>query len=94
MYDIVQTKQFTKSLKRLIKGGLKKSAQKSILITIDKIATGKKLDPGYKDHQLQGEFAAYRECHIQGDLLLMYEIVNQELVLILIDIGSRNDLFG
>ena len=93
MYDIVHSKKFTKSLKRLIKGGLKKSTQKSIQLAIDKIAAGERLEPSYKDYQLHGEFAAYRECHIQGDLLLMYKIINQELVLILIDVGSHNDLF-
>jgi mRNA interferase YafQ len=93
MYNIVQTRKFTKSIKRLIKGGLKKSAQKNIQIAIDKIASGERLDSGYKDHQLQGELATYRECHIQGDLLLIYKIINRELVLILIDIGSHNDLF-
>jgi mRNA interferase YafQ len=94
MYHIVQFKKFTKSLKRLVSGGLKKTVQKDIKIAIDTIAAGKKLDVGYKDHQLHGEFSKYRECHIQGDLLLVYQIVDKELVLILIDIGSHNDLFN
>lgn len=93
MYDIVHTEKFTKSLKRLVKGGLKKSTQKNIQVAIDKIVAGERLESNYKDHQLHGEFAEYRECHVQGDLLLIYKIINQELILILIDIGSHNDLF-
>jgi mRNA interferase YafQ len=93
MYEIVQTKRFSKSLKRLVRSGLKQSVLRDVQNTIDKIAAGEKLDKGYKDHQLQGELAAYRECHIQGDLLLIYQIVDKELVLILIDIGSHSELF-
>ena len=33
------------------------------------------------------------ECHIQHDLLLVYEIREAELVLLLIDIGSHTYLF-
>lgn len=94
MYQIVHFKKFTKSLKRLVRGGLKESVQKDIQVAINTLAAGKKLDAGYKDHQLHGELSAYRECHIQGDLLLVYQIVDKELVLILIDIGSHNDLFN
>jgi|AntRauTorckE6833_2_1112554.scaffolds.fasta_scaffold26295_3 mRNA interferase YafQ len=94
MYQIVQTKKFTKSLKRLVGGGLKKSVQKDIQIVIDVIASGKKLAVGYRDHQLRGKLSDYRECHIQGDLLLVYQIVDREVVLLLIDLGSHNDIFG
>ena len=93
MYQIVYAKKFEKSLDRLVKGGLKKSVQKKIVETIDLIAGGAKLSPAYRDHQLHGEFALYRECHIQGDLLLMYQIIDEELILVLINIGSHNDLF-
>lgn len=93
MYHIVYAKKFEKSLMRLIKGGLKKSVQKEIIETIDLIASGAKLSPSYKDHQLHGEYAEYRECHVQGDLLLMYQIRDTELVLLMANIGSHNNLF-
>ncbi len=35
-----------------------------------------------------------RECHIQGDLLLVYKIEQGVLVLALLDIGSHAYLFG
>lgn len=93
MYEIVQTKKFAKALKQLIRGGLKKSVQKDIQITINAIAAGQKLNAGYKDNQLQGDLAACRECHIQGDLLLAHKIDKGELILILVDIGSHSKLF-
>jgi mRNA interferase YafQ len=93
MYQIVHAKRFEKSLARLIKGGLKKSVQKEIVDTIDLIASGAKLPPSYRDHHLHGEYAEYRECHVQGDLLLVYQIIDEELLLLMVNIGSHNDLF-
>ena len=94
MYTIVQTKKFTKSLRRLVSAGLKKSVHKEIQFAINIIASGKELDEGYRDHQLKGELAAYRECHIQGDLLLVYRLIEGDLVLLLVDVGSHNQIFG
>lgn len=94
MYEIVQTKKFARSLKRLLRSGMKTSVQNDIKNTINTIASGQKLDAGYRDHQLNGEFSDCRECHIQGDLLLVYQIKDEEVVLILINIGSHSQLFG
>ncbi len=94
MYQIVYARKFEKSLTRLVKGGLKKSTQKKIIETIDLIASGSKLPPAYRDHQLHGSFAEYRECHVQGDLLLMYQIIDAELILFMVNVGSHNDLFS
>ena len=40
-----------------------------------------------------GELFGYRECHIKGDLLLIYKIEKENLILILVDIGSHSQLF-
>lgn len=93
MYQIVYAKKFQKSLAELVKGGLKKSTQVQIIETIDLLATGVKLPSSYRVHRLHGEFAEYHECHVQGDLLLMYQIINKELILLMVNIGSHNDLF-
>lgn len=58
------------------------------------LASGKVLDKKYKDHQLKGEYKDYRECHVLNDLLLMYKIENDELILVLANIGSHSQLFG
>ena len=60
---------------------------------IDALAQGKKLDPKYRDHELTGDLAGFRECHVQNDILLVYEIVEDKLILVLVDIGSHSDLF-
>ena len=93
MYLIRYSHKFSKSYSKLVKGGLKESVQQEVNSTIKMLASGHKLDMGYRDHKLIGELAGYRECHIQGDLLLIYKIENKLLILLLADIGSHSDLF-
>ncbi len=93
MYALIRSRQFQKSFKKLIKNGLKKNTQIELTKAIDVLISGKNLGSAYRDHKLQGEFSGYRECHIQGDLLLVYQIVKNEMVLVLIDIGTHSYLF-
>lgn len=94
MYTIRLTKGFEKSFKKIRHSGLTKKNERVIASIVDVLAAGKILDKRYKDHQLMGNMKDYRECHVLNDLLLMYRIDNEELVLLLIDIGSHSQLFG
>ncbi len=40
------------------------------------------MPPEWKDHQLTGNLKDYRECHVKGDLLLVYNVHE----------GSKTDL--
>ena len=60
---------------------------------VNSLAQRKQLDPKYHDHPLRGDLAHLRECHVQPDMLLLYEIHEQELILLLINIGSHSQLF-
>jgi mRNA interferase YafQ len=93
MYLIKKTKSFEKSFKKIRNSGAKKSVLKDLGFVIDYLAIGKNLPLIYKDHKLSGEFSDCRECHIKGDLLLIYKIEKENLVLILVDIGSHSQLF-
>jgi mRNA interferase YafQ len=57
------------------------------------IAKGETLEARYKDHELKGEWKGYRECHIRPDVLLVYQIQDDVLILLLVDIGSHAQLF-
>lgn len=94
MYTIKRLKAFETSAQRLKYSGIKISLKKKIEQTIDILASGQKLPASYKDHELSGEFSGCRECHIKGNLLLVYKIEKGNLVLILVDIGSHPQLFG
>ncbi|MCR5628831.1 mRNA interferase YafQ [Eubacterium uniforme] len=89
-YEIKLTTQFKKDIKLAKKQ--KKNLDKLFLV-IDKIANGEKLEEKYKDHELSGNYKGVRECHIEPDWLLMYEIVDDILVLVLNRVGSHSDLF-
>ncbi|MBI1934135.1 type II toxin-antitoxin system YafQ family toxin, partial [Candidatus Peregrinibacteria bacterium] len=60
---------------------------------IDMLAIGKRPEPKYHDHELQGKLAGIRECHIEPDWLLLYHRDHQQLVLVLIRTGTHSRLF-
>ena len=62
-----------------------------LLQVVERLASGEKLEPKFRDHPLEGEYQDCRECHIEGDWLLIYMITPKELVLI--RTGSHADLF-
>ena len=93
MYTIRRLKDFETSAKRLKNSGIKISVKNKIEHTIDLLASGQRLPDSYIDHKLNGEFEGCRECHIKGDLLLVYKIKKENLILVLVDIGSHSQLF-
>ncbi len=60
---------------------------------IEKLANGEVLEAKYRDHLLTGDYGGFRECHIQPDWLLVYQIDNGQLVLFLARTGTHSDLF-
>jgi mRNA interferase YafQ len=50
-------------------------------------------DPCYRDHDLGGDWAGYRECHVRPDLLLIYRKPDAD-TLRLARLGSHSELFG
>jgi len=60
---------------------------------LELLVNGEKLPPKYRDHKLGGEYLGTRECHIAPDWLLIYEVIEDELVLYLTRTGSHAKLF-
>ena len=62
---------------------------------IELLACGKELDSKYNDHILNDSkyYKSCRECHIEPNWLLIYKVVDDELILYLVDTGSHSDLF-
>ncbi len=89
-YKVKFTGQFKKDLKLAKKQGKNLDKLFDVIETLEK---GKKLDKKYKDHSLSGEYKGTRECHIEPDWLLVYEIMNDVLVLMLYRLGSHSELF-
>ena len=89
-YDIARTTQFKKDVKLAQKRGKDLSKLKDV---IDILASGNPLDKKFRDHELKGEYANKRECHIEPDWLLVYRIEGDKLLLYLLRTGSHSDLF-
>ena len=58
---------------------------------IEMLAAGKPLPVQYRDHPLKGEFASFRDCHIEPDWLLIYATTKEDLKLV--RTGTHGDLF-
>ena len=57
------------------------------------LADGGILEERYRDHGLSGQYSDVRECHIESDWLLIYQIVEDSNVLVLDRIGTHSELF-
>ncbi|MCL1940407.1 MAG: type II toxin-antitoxin system YafQ family toxin [Synergistaceae bacterium] len=90
MYQVRRTSQFKKDYKLAVKRGL---AIDKLDKAIELLATNGSLPPEYNDHTLLGDKKGLRECHIESDWLLIYEIDHGILVLVLTATGKHSDLF-
>ncbi|MBS5883128.1 MAG: type II toxin-antitoxin system YafQ family toxin [Lachnoanaerobaculum sp.] len=90
MYKIRPSTKFQKDLKKVQKRGYDISLLTTVL---NILANGESLPQKYKDHNLSGNYKGCRECHITPDWLLIYEILDDELILYLTRTGTHSDLF-
>ncbi len=89
-YEVKFTSQFKRDLKLAKKQG--RDIDK-LFDVINTIAEGIKLDDKYRDHNLNGEYVGCRECHVEPDWLLVYEVIDKVLVLMLYRVGTHSELF-
>ncbi|GAA7775752.1 type II toxin-antitoxin system mRNA interferase toxin, HP0892 family [Helicobacter pylori] len=85
---IETSKKFDKDLKILVKNGFD---LKLLYKVVENLAKEQPLDPKYKDHPLKGTLKDFRECHIKSDILLVYLVQDDELILV--RLGSHSELF-
>lgn len=89
--DIVWTTRFKKDYRQAMKRGLNIDLLDDVIRTL---ARGETLPEKNRDHELTGDWAGHRECHILPDWLLIYRIEDDILVLTLSRTGTHSDLFG
>ena len=87
-YEVKFTNQFKKDYKLAMKRHLDIDLLDDV---IRKLASGEQLPEKNKDHNLSGNYANKRECHILPDWLLVYRVEGNELVLY--RTGTHSDLF-
>ena len=76
--------------KRMSKRGKDMSKLTDIL---DILAGQQPIPEHYLDHQLKGELKDFRECHIEPDWLLIYQIFKDTLILSATGTGTHSDLY-
>lgn len=92
-YSLVPSTKFKKDLKAYIKYPKKIEAIKNCL---DLLSAGgyEKIPQKMKPHKLSGNYKDCWECHIQPDLLIIWEQQEEpEKEIYLIRLGSHSDLF-
>lgn len=92
MYTVKFTSKFKKDYKLYQKRGYDMDKIKKVITLLASGTNQDTLINEYKDHVLKGNWKGFRECHILPDWLLVYEIVEDTLVLSLARTGSHSDL--
>lgn len=85
------TKQFAKDWERLSHSGrydMNRLKEAMMLL----IASDAPLPPEYLDHELTGEWNGFRECHVGGDFLLIYQL-RADNSIIFTRTGTHAELF-
>ena len=88
-YTPYYTNKIKKQLKLLKKRGYNMTLFKEV---VEMLLDGILLPVKYCDHPLHGDKRGYRDCHIQGDWVLIYKIDKNVLTLILSETGTHSDI--
>lgn len=86
--NVVPRGRFDRDLRRMERRGKDLSRLDDI---IEELAYRRSLLPRHQDHILVGNWKGHRECHIEPDWLLIYQIDGNDLVLK--RTGTHSDLF-
>ena len=90
-YKVKNTAQYRRDIKRLKRSGYD---LRKIDNVVHILAARKALPAKHKDHRLKGVLAGNRECHIEGDWLLLYRYEQDQLILVLVRSGTHSQLFN
>ncbi len=70
MRTIERSSTFKRDYKREAKGQHRNTLDDNLSPVLLALASDQQLEPRYRDHDLSGDWAGYRECHVKPDLLL------------------------
>ena len=93
MRTIERSTKFKKDYKRELKGRYRDILESELKTVLLPLISDEAMDIRYRDHDLSGNWAGYRECHIKPDLLLIYRKLDGD-ILKLARLGSHSELFS
>ena len=86
-YKFATTKKFDKEYAKL-----NESDKKIVDSVVEMLLSGEPLPEKYRDHQLKGNLKDFRDCHVKGDLVLIYSKENDVLIMTAYRINSHSEL--
>jgi mRNA interferase YafQ len=93
MRTIDRSSAFKRDYKRKAKGRHRATLDDDLKPVLVALATDQPFDARFRDHDLSGDWAGYRECHIKPNPLLIYRKSDSD-TLRLAWLGSHCELFG
>jgi mRNA interferase YafQ len=93
MRTIERSSVFSRDYKREAKGRHRATLDAELMSVLTALANDQPFQPRHRDHDLSGDWAGYRECHVKPDLLLIYRKPDAS-TLRLARLGSHSELFG
>ena len=90
MLTVQYTSKMKRDYKRMERRGEKMEKLDAML---SMLAEGNPVPAKYNDHELSGKYAGCRECHIEPDWLLLYQVFEDKLILSCTATGTHDDLF-
>ncbi len=88
MKQLSREKKFKSDLRR---ASLSNSQFQKFVHYLHLLMQNKELPPEAKDHSLKGEYKDTREFHLGGDMLVIYMVTEDEVILI--RLGTHAQLF-
>ena len=90
-YEMLKLNRHKQFIKDFSKQNISEQHYAKYIVHLSQLLQEQALPPEALDHQLKGEWEGFREFHISGDLLIIYQIKND--FLILARIGTHSQLF-
>ncbi|ADW70502.1 type II toxin-antitoxin system YafQ family toxin [Granulicella tundricola] len=89
MLEVVMATRFRRDTKLMERRGLKMTKLREVIMLL---AQEIELPVRYHDHLLSGSWKDHRECHVEPDWLLIYQL--QEGQILFARTGTHADLFA
>ena len=90
MRTISRTNQCKRDYKREARGQHRIILDELLSSVITYLISDTPLPSHYKDHALTGNWLDYRDCHLKPNLVLIYQITDDTLILV--RLGSHSEL--
>ena len=91
MYRFQPKTQFKRDIRRQKKRG---ADLELLYVAYDHLETTGTLPEHYKPHPLRGDYKGCIDVHIQPDWVLIYEVIEDEKVIVLHRTGRHQDVFS